>query len=70
MIRDESTKALINTDSDALYKYKVEREKMRKMTSMQKEIDHLRNQVENLYKLLDDRIEKNNGKVDNTSSSN
>lgn len=70
MIRDENTKALINTDSDALYKYKVEREKMRKMTSMQKEIDHLRSQVENLYKLLDDRIEKNNGKVDNRSSSN
>ncbi len=70
MIRDEATKALINNDSDALYKYKAEREKMRKMISMQKEIDYLRSQVENLYKLLDDRIEKNNGKVDNRSSSN
>jgi hypothetical protein len=70
VIRDEATKALINNDSDALYKYKAEREKMRKMISMQKEIDYLRSQVENLYKLLDDRIEKNNGKVDNRSSSN
>jgi hypothetical protein len=65
MIRDERTKALINTDADALYKYKMERDKVRKMTSMQKEIDHLYSQVENLYKLLEDRIEKNNGKIRN-----
>jgi F0F1-type ATP synthase delta subunit len=65
MIRDERTKALINTDADALYKYKMERDKVRKITSMQKEIDHLYSQVENLYKLLEDRIEKNNGKIRN-----
>jgi hypothetical protein len=65
MIRDERTKALINTDADALYKYKMERDKVRKMTSMQKEIDQLHSQVENLYKLLEDRIEKNNGKNSN-----
>lgn len=62
MIRDERTKALINTDADALYKYKMERDRSRKMISMQNEIDRLRVQVENLYKLLEDRIEKNNGK--------
>lgn len=65
MIRDERTKALINTDADALYKYKMERDKTRKMVSMQKEIDYLKEKVENLYQLLEDRIEKNNGKVIN-----
>jgi hypothetical protein len=65
MIRDERTKALINTDSDALYKYKQERDKNRKMISMQKDIDYLKVRVEALYKLLEDRIEKNNGKVIN-----
>lgn len=65
MIRDQRTKALINTDSDALYKYKQERDKNRKMISMEKDINYLKIQVENLYKLLEDRIEKNNGKVIN-----
>jgi hypothetical protein len=65
MIRDERTKALINTDSDALYKYKQERDKNRKMISMQKDIDYLKVRVDALYKLLEDRIEKNNGKVIN-----
>ena len=65
MIRDQRTKALINTDSDALYKYKQERDKNRKMISMEKDIDYLKNRVEQLYKLLEDRIEKNNGKIIN-----
>ncbi len=65
MIRDERTKALINTDADALYKYKMERDKTRKMVSMQKEIDYLKEKVDHLYQLLEDRIEKNNGKVIN-----
>lgn len=65
MIRDERTKALINTDAEALYKYKLERDKTRKIISMQKEIDCLKDKVECLYKLLEDRIEKNNGKVIN-----
>ena len=65
MIRDERTKALLNADADALYKYKLERDRTRKMISMQKEIDHLKDRVDNLYKLLQDRIEKNNGKVNN-----
>jgi len=65
MIRDERTKALINTDIDALYKYKQERDKNRKMASIEKDIDYLKNQIDQLYKLLEDRIEKNNGKVIN-----
>ena len=65
MIRDERTKALINTDSESLYKYKQERDKNRKIISMQKDIDYLKSKVETLYQLLEDRIEKNNGKVIN-----
>lgn len=62
MIRDERTKALINTDADSLYKYKMERDKTRKLISMEKELTTLRERVDVLYKLLEDRIEKNNGK--------
>lgn len=58
MIRDQRTKALINTDSDALYKYKVEREKVRKIARMEQEIKSLNEKVEYLYKLLEDRVEK------------
>lgn len=65
MIRDERTKALINTDADALYKYKQERDKNRKIVAMQNDINYLKKQVDLLYKLLEDRIEKNNGEVIN-----
>jgi hypothetical protein len=63
MIRDQRTKALINTDSEALYKYKVEREKARKLVCMEQEIKSLKEKVDILYKLLEDRIEKNHGKI-------
>jgi hypothetical protein len=55
MIRDQKTKALLNTDSEALYKYKQEREKNKKIMSMQKDIDYLKMCVNNLYKLLEDK---------------
>lgn len=61
MIRDERTKALINTDTNALYKYKMERDKTRKMISMETDINYLKEKVDYLYQLLEDRIEKNNG---------
>ena len=61
MIRDQRTKALINTDSDALYKYKIEREKARKIACMEQDIKTLNEKVEILYKLLEDKIEKNHG---------
>lgn len=63
MIRDQRTKALINTDAEALYKYKVEREKTRKLVCMEQEIKSLKEKVDVLYKLLEDRIEKNHGKI-------
>ena len=65
MIRDQRTKALINTDADALYKYKLEREKTRKINYLEKEIKSLKEKVDNLYKLLEDKIEKSNGKINN-----
>lgn len=61
MIRDERTKALINNDADALYKYKAEREKARKMIKIERDLEHLMIKVEALSKLLETRIEKNNG---------
>ena len=65
MIRDERTRALINTDAEALYKYKVERDRNRKISCIENEVASLKEKVEFLYKLLEDRKEKNNGKVDN-----
>lgn len=61
MIRDERTKALLNPDADALYKYKAEREKNRKMIKMENELENLNRKVEALSKLLENRTEKNNG---------
>ena len=61
MIRDERTNALINTDADALYKYKAEREKARKMIKIERDLEHLMIKVEALSKLLETRIDKNNG---------
>ncbi len=60
MMRDQKTQALINTDADALYKYKIEREKTRKLVSMEYEIKSLKEKVDFLFKILEDRIEKNN----------
>lgn len=59
-MRDQKTQALINTDADALYKYKIEREKTRKLVSMEYEIKSLKEKVDFLFKILEDRIEKNN----------
>lgn len=61
MIRDERTKALINPDVDALYKYKVEREKTRKIIKIESDLEHLTQKVDALSKLLETRVEKNNG---------
>lgn len=60
MIRDEYTKALINDNADALYKYKMEREKARKMIKIEKDIEYLNQKVDALTKLVETRIEKNN----------
>lgn len=65
MIRDERTKALVNTDAEALYKYKMERDKTRKMICMEKEIHSLKEKVDTLYKFMEETIEKNNGKNSN-----
>jgi hypothetical protein len=61
MIRDERTKALINPDADALYKYKAEREKTRKMIKIERDLENLTQKVDALSKLLETRVEKNNG---------
>lgn len=61
MIRDERTKALINPDAEALYKYKAERDKARRMTKLENDLANLAQKVEVLSKLVETRIEKNNG---------
>jgi hypothetical protein len=65
MIRDERTKALINPDADALYKYKMERDKTRRLAKLECDVETLKKKVEALLKLIETNIEKNNGKVNN-----
>lgn len=55
MIRDEKTKALINPDLESFNKYKVEREKVREIKNMKMEIEILKEQVKNLYQLLQEK---------------
>jgi hypothetical protein len=56
MIRDEKSKALINNDVAALNKYKVERDRIRKIEALSKEIKDIRIVLSSVCEKLD-RIE-------------
>lgn len=56
MIRDEKSKALINNDVVALNKYKVERDRIRKIEALSKEIKDIRIVLSSVCEKLD-RIE-------------
>lgn len=52
MIRDPNSNALINNDVVALNKYKMERNQLRKMESMAKELDEVKTQVAHICEIL------------------
>lgn len=52
MIRDPKSNALINTDVVALNKYKMERNQLRKMESMAKELDEVKTQLAHICEIL------------------
>lgn len=52
MIRDPNSNALINNDVVALNKYKMERNQLRKMESMAKELEEVKTQVAHICEIL------------------
>jgi|LakMenE01Jun11ns_1017448.scaffolds.fasta_scaffold9700421_2 hypothetical protein len=53
MIRDERSRALINDDLAALNKYKVDRDRVRKIEQIYKELPEIRRVLSSLCERLD-----------------
>ncbi len=58
MIRDKESKALIETDTVALNKYRLEKKKLAEFDIMKKEINNLKQQIANVNRLLDKIMEE------------
>lgn len=52
-IRDERTNAVLNTDIEALNKYKQERDQVRKIESLQKEVQEIKQKLNNLTSFIE-----------------
>ena len=57
MIRDEKTKALINSDLEALNKYKMERRQVRKMEELLNEVSVIKEKLASVCERLE-KVEK------------
>lgn len=53
IIRDERTKALINTDAESLYKYKREREQSKKIEMLFSEIKEVKERLAEVLQRLE-----------------
>lgn len=53
MIRDDRSKALINNDVGALNKYKIERDRVRKMEQLSKEMIEIKKVLSSVCDRLD-----------------
>lgn len=53
MIRDEKSKALVSNDVAALNKYKMERDRVRKMEQLSKEVIEIRKVLHSVCDRLD-----------------
>lgn len=53
MIRDQKSKALINNDVDALNKYKIERDRARKMEQLAKDVLEIKNTLSSVCNRLE-----------------
>lgn len=58
MMRDTNTKALLSNDKEKLTKYKKERDQMRKINSLTKEVSDIKDQLSKICKLLEQTAEK------------
>jgi coenzyme F420-reducing hydrogenase delta subunit len=54
MIRDNVSKALLSNDAEALNKYKVERKRIRQTENLCKEVEKMKEILNNIF----DRLEK------------
>ena len=57
-MRDTNTKALLSNDKEKLTKYKKERDQMRKINSLTKEVSDIKDQLSKICKLLEQTAEK------------
>jgi tRNA U34 5-carboxymethylaminomethyl modifying GTPase MnmE/TrmE len=53
MIRDERSKALLNTDTESLNKYKRERDQTRKIEMLCAELKEVKNKLAAVLKLIE-----------------
>lgn len=53
MIRDQKSKALINNDVASLNKYKLERDRIRKIEALSKEVKEIKAVLSSVCKRLD-----------------
>lgn len=53
LIRDEKTKALLNNDVMSLNKYKLERDRIRKIDSLAKEVKEIKSILNSVCERLD-----------------
>jgi len=53
MIRDERSKAVLNTDAESLNKYKREREQTRKIEMLCIELKEVKNKLTEVLKLIE-----------------
>lgn len=51
--RDPNSKAIINTDAEALNKYKLERRYYRKVDSISKDVEEIKNIIANICKRIE-----------------
>jgi septal ring factor EnvC (AmiA/AmiB activator) len=52
LVKDEKTKAILNTNEDALEAYKKRREQQRSVQNMCEEIDEIKNDINDIKVLL------------------
>ena len=60
IVRDELSNGIINTDSDALRLYKLNRDEKRKLSQLISGYENLKNDVTEIKSLLLKLLEKNN----------
>lgn len=52
MRRDQATKALVETDREALDKYREERQRVAQVITLRKEVEQMKTQIDDLYKTV------------------
>jgi hypothetical protein len=58
MIRDKESKALIETDTDALQRYRIEKKKLQEVEQIKKDINIMKDQMKNVITIIDKIMEE------------